>query len=822
MVKPWLSAALALIVLFSPLFPIPSAQAQPAALPRTDIIPGELVIGLLPGRSASALSLPKGVQLQPAAAELVPLNVSVLQVPAGEEEQVRQELLRSPGVVFAEPNYRVEAADVIPTDPLWGPSEYTSEGQWGPVAVRAPAAWEITTGSEDITIAVLDSGLDRSHPEFTDRLLPGYDFISNDTNPQDRCGHGTHVAGIAAASANNGIGIAGMAWKAKILPVRVLDNECSGSLVSVARGIVFAVDHYGAEVINLSLGTSIASRLLETATYYAYQRGSTLIAAAGNSQTGGGAVLYPAKYPWVIAVAAVNRGNTPALYSNIGSELDVAAPGTRVLSTTPTSGSFYYQNFYDIKNRYGWLSGTSMAAPHVSGLAALLLSLPQFDHPDKVYAALTSTALDIGMAGVDPETGYGLIQADLALAYDPSSVTPPEPPDPLVEYDYLDSTRCANYPYAWREITHETFGNQLPIFGGDGYANVTLPFAFPFGGTSYTSLSVNADGYIAFDGRNGFNQNFIIPTASSTYPYTAPNAFIAAFWDDLNPSAGLEAGIFAQVLGTAPNREYVVEWYRIPIQANNTRTELTFQVVLFEGSGDILLQYAQLKGPGSTGASATIGVEYNSGYSGVQYAYEQPGAMREKQALRFSSRAPGTPRANECFLSDSLDAAGGEVSLEPFCLQVPAGMLDEPTRVTFSLLSKFPPVPADYRPLGRFADITLQPMPNPPFDPAPQVCYQYTAADVAAAGGRAANLYFAVYDSETHFWKRLPTRVDGAQNRIWADVPHFSVFGVFSAPLPKNLPVTGAPFPLAEGLGTAAGLVLILGVGLRWRRRPRL
>jgi thermitase len=311
--------------------------------------------------------------------------MAVVDVPAGQEESYRKKLAGSPGVLFVEPNYIVSAsADYLPNDPLYSPNIDDPLGQWAPLQIQAPAAWGSgVTGSNSVVLAVIDSGVDSAHPDLAGRLMAGYDFYQDDAIPQDECGHGTHVTGIAAANGDNGIGIAGIDWGAQVLPVRVLGPDCSGPVSAVAAGIVWAVDKHGADVINLSLGMVSPSRLLEYATYYAYQRGAAIFAAAGNSGTT--PILYPAAYPWIMAIGATNSSGLRSSASNYGDQLDLMAPGVNILSTFPTSES----------SPYGYLTGTSMAAAHASGAGALLASQAVFDTPLKIYNALTGTALDM-------------------------------------------------------------------------------------------------------------------------------------------------------------------------------------------------------------------------------------------------------------------------------------------------------------------------------------------------------------------------------------------------------------------------------------------
>lgn len=254
-------------------------------------------------------------------------------------------------IEYAEPNH-VYKAFYTPNDP------YYPGYQYGPQKVAAPAAWDITQSSANIKIAIIDTGVQPNHPELAGKLLPGYDYVDWDPNTSDGNGHGTHVAGIAAAATNNGVGIAGMAPFASIIPIRSLDNYGNGLLSSVANGIVYAANN-GAHVVNLSLGSPTNDSFLQAAVQYAWDRGAVVIAAAGNDNTS--TPFYPAYLPGVVAVASTNSSDVKSAFSNYGTWVDVAAPGDQILSTY-------------VGTSYAYLSGTSMAAPHVSGLAALLAS----------------------------------------------------------------------------------------------------------------------------------------------------------------------------------------------------------------------------------------------------------------------------------------------------------------------------------------------------------------------------------------------------------------------------------------------------------------
>ncbi|MBK8047245.1 MAG: S8 family serine peptidase [Anaerolineales bacterium] len=245
-----------------------------------------------------------------------------------------------------------------------------SAGGYGHALIQLSKAWDISTGSSAVIIAVLDTGINRLHPEFKGRVMAGTDFINGDSDPADDHGHGTHVAGIAAA-AIDGKGSAGVCPRCKIMPVKVLDKLNEGSWRSVSRGILYAVNH-GAHVINLSLGGFASSDTLESAIQYAHDHGVVVVAAAGNGATD--EPFYPAALDDVIGVSAVVKKDVFWSLSDYGDYIDVAAPGVGILS------SYHDLNF---GGGYAFMTGTSMATPFVSGLVGLMLSVDPSLDPDK-------------------------------------------------------------------------------------------------------------------------------------------------------------------------------------------------------------------------------------------------------------------------------------------------------------------------------------------------------------------------------------------------------------------------------------------------------
>ncbi len=285
-----------------------------------------------------------------------------------------------------------DSAAAATNDPNFG-------SQWGLSRLQAEASWLVSRGGGQ-TVAVVDTGVS-PEPDLAPQLLTGWDYVAGHADGRsDANGHGTHVAGIIAATANNGVGGSGLAPSAKVLPVRSLDASGSGYWSDVANGIVYAVNQ-GAGVINLSLGGHSGNSSLQAAIDYATSNGRVVVAAAGNDGTS--VPTYPAAYPGVIGVAASTQSDAVAGFSNSGSAVDVTAPGVGILSTVPGG--------------YASMSGTSMAAPFVSATAALLRSaaVARGLGSVNVESVLASSATDIAAPGRDANSGAGLINPRNAL-----------------------------------------------------------------------------------------------------------------------------------------------------------------------------------------------------------------------------------------------------------------------------------------------------------------------------------------------------------------------------------------------------------------------
>ncbi|GIP40955.1 hypothetical protein J31TS4_42350 [Paenibacillus sp. J31TS4] len=295
----------------------------------------------------------------------------------------------SPYVDYIEPNQTYQVARTV-TDPLAVDQTYLKQ-------IHAEKAWDYVTSNTHITIAVVDTGIDLTHPDLKANLVAGTNLVNPNLPPRDDNGHGTSVAGILAAVANNDKGVAGLLWNAHIMPIKALEANGNGDEIKLGEGIRYAVDN-GAKIVVLSLGLNKPSEYMRSIVRYAEEKGVLLVAASGNE---GNAVKYPAAYPTVLAVGGATRDNLADKRSNYGPELDLVAPWD-VYTTLP-------------EGDYGTREGTSMAAPQVAAVAAMILTKYPDMKPYQVRSMLRQSAQDLGTSGWDTKTGYGLLRADRAL-----------------------------------------------------------------------------------------------------------------------------------------------------------------------------------------------------------------------------------------------------------------------------------------------------------------------------------------------------------------------------------------------------------------------
>ncbi|WP_229496633.1 S8 family serine peptidase [Massilia polaris] len=331
-----------------------------------------------------------------AARKLGGINVYVVDMPPGREKALLQALERNPHVKFVELDGEV-TMQMTPSDTYYSTA-------WHLPKIGAPAAWDVATGS-GVTIAILDGGVEASHPDLAGHMVPGWNFFDNNSNTADVNGHGTKVAGVAAAIGNNAVGATGAAWNAKIMPMRISDGAGNITYYStVANALTWAADH-GARVANISYIVSHVAAV-QTAAQYMRSKGGVVVASAGNT----GAYTANANTSAIITVAGTDSSDVRASWSAYGPIVDVAAPGVSI-RTTAVGGA------------YGSYSGTSFSSPLTAGVVALMLSANPALQPSQVDSILASTADDKGTAGRDDYYGYGRINATRAIAAAKAAVT---------------------------------------------------------------------------------------------------------------------------------------------------------------------------------------------------------------------------------------------------------------------------------------------------------------------------------------------------------------------------------------------------------------
>lgn len=336
------------------------------------------------------------------------LNVHVVSAEGMTVERLLDQYKHDPRVEYAEPDF-IATTFMVTNDP-------GLSSQWGLYKIQAASlaesAWSLTQGNASVKISILDTGIDSSHPDLSSKIIFSHNFTDSPT-VNDVYGHGTHVAGIAAATTNNGSGVAGVGYQVNLVNVKVLGDDGSGYYSWIANGITWSADQ-GVPILSLSLGGSSSSQLLADAVAYAWNKGSLIVAAAGNS--GNSSYSYPAAYAGALSVAATDSNDQKASFSNYGSWVEVAAPGVSIYSTLPTYPNKFVTN-------YGTLSGTSMATPFVSGLAGLILSTGSFSNAQLRQLIDTNTDQ---ITGTGTLFKNGRINAYRSLQA-ATSTTPPTP-----------------------------------------------------------------------------------------------------------------------------------------------------------------------------------------------------------------------------------------------------------------------------------------------------------------------------------------------------------------------------------------------------------
>ena len=484
--------------------------------------------------------------------------------------EAAKEYQKDPSIEYAEPNY-IYHAQLTPNDPRYG-------SQWGLPKIEAPTGWDITTGEgTTIKVADLDTGVDYNHEDLNlaGKVELGKDFVNNDNNPMDDNGHGTHIAGIIGAVTNNGLGVAGVSWSAKILAIKVLDINGDGNSLDISNGINYAVSH-GAQILNMSFGESVSSSTIKAATDNANAAGLLQVAAAGNS--GDSNPFYPAAYDYMISVAATDQNDVRSVWSggassNYGTTIDVCAPGTDVYST-------YLTSTYRTKN------GTSMAAPHVCGLAALVMARNPSFTAAQTRERLINTcdnidALNPGFAGL---LGAGRINMARALGKPVATLTAPA---------------ANSYNSGTVTITGTSIGSEF-----DHY-NISL------GLTTSSTLDV------VFIGKSQVNNGTLYQLNSAPYA----DGYYKLKLESVNPSAfTTEATVNFNIDNTPPTTEITSPAEGATVSDNliisGTASDAIFSYYLLEYRKSSESGLIRISSSGVAVTSGTLGTWNTTGLSG--------------------------------------------------------------------------------------------------------------------------------------------------------------------------------------------------------------
>jgi thermitase len=456
--------ALVVAILLISTFPsIVFAAPMFGSTPIPDFLSQQILVKFKPGTTlpqAAQIHRQMGGQVE----ETIPdIGVQVVTVPKGQAMAKAKAYSANARVAYAEPDFVAEA--------MGSPDDPYLDLQWGLTKVEASQAWDLTTGSRVVNIAILDTGVDLDHPDLADKVVSEIN-LTNYGSADDVYGHGTHVAGIAAAMTDNGIGIAGLGYSSGIMDVKVLDDNGMGAYSWIVSGILWAADN-GADIINMSLGGSFASSALEDAIDYAWDKGVVVVAAAGNN--GDTAPMYPAYYINCIAVAATDANDARASWSNYGDWVDVAAPGVSIYSTLKDSS-------------YGYMSGTSMASPYVAGLAALVFTTVSDANGDgrlndEVRSRIETTCDDINVTGIGSGriNAYRAVHTDTATGSTAGIVTDSATGIPIAGATVNDGVRMAmtdaNGQYIITRVPEGTYTIAASAAGYTGSSQVVSDVA---------------------------------------------------------------------------------------------------------------------------------------------------------------------------------------------------------------------------------------------------------------------------------------------------------------------------------------------------------
>lgn len=509
---------------------IAALSAQAAAAEPELFAPGRILVEPRAGLTLDGMSKMLKANGAQAARKLGQSNIHIIELPRGSERAAVNKLKNNPHFKYAELDRAVPVALSV-NDPYFGSA-------WHIPKIGAPSAWDATQGA-GITIAILDSGVDAAHPDLLGNLVPGYNSYDNNTNIADICGHGTKVAGAAAATTNNALGVAGVAGQAKIMPVRIAflsGGSCYAYFSTMASGLTWAADH-GARVANISYASVPSSMAVQSAANYLRSKGGLLFVSAGNYNRDEGFTPTDS----MIAVSATTSTDMRASFSSYGAFVALAAPGSGIYTTVSGGG-------------YGGVNGTSFSSPITAAVAALVMAANPSLNPDQVQNILFSTAVDLGTAGRDIYYGYGRVNAAAAVA---AALAMPQP-DTAAPTVAIASPAASSTVSGLVPVTVNASDN-VAVTRVDLRINNTVvasdnsgPFAFSWD-SSGVANGMNSLAAIAYDAAGNV-------TTSSTVQVNVANAAPAPVGDTIapvvkiaNPAPGSVAGMVSVAVNASDN-----------------------------------------------------------------------------------------------------------------------------------------------------------------------------------------------------------------------------------------------------------------------------
>jgi subtilisin family serine protease len=566
------SSLVAPIALALPLLGIATAVAQTVQNDPPSA-PGRLLIAPragLPAAEFEKILKPHGGK---SARRIPGTNVHVVELPPNvSEKAVARMLAGHAHLKFVELDVKVQS-QMMTDDPYFG-------SEWHLYQIQAPTAWDLSTGS-GVTIAILDTGVDATHPDLASRLVPGWNFYDNNANTSDVHGHGTKVAGTAAAASNNAVGVSSVAGNAILMPIRVADATAYAYFSTMAQGITWAADH-GARVANLSYDGAGGSSTVQSAAQYMKNKGGLVVTAAGNS----GAQQTYAANDSILVVSATDGNDQLASWSSYGSFVDIAAPGVSILTTTVGGG-------------YGSVSGTSFSSPITAGVVALIMAANPTLSAGQVQNVLLSTAVDIGPAGSDIYYGVGRVNAAAAVqaavatvARDTSaptvSVTSPAAGTVVKGLVPIDVSATDNVSVSRVELA----------VNGTTYATDTSgPYGFSWDSTSVPDGNVTLTAY-AYDGSGNYASRSVSVTVQNTADTLGPkvaisnpianakvtgNVNIQANASDNTRVTSVKLYIDGKLMTTSSSSSVSYKWNTKPVSSG----QHTLQVDATDASGNV-------------------------------------------------------------------------------------------------------------------------------------------------------------------------------------------------------------------------------------------